>query len=263
MPSMDAWDGDTDKLSAQDFLRAFHREQRTTASADKAKTFKNYLVSGSEVDIWYKGLTTGVKADMDQVEAALEAKYPEQESVQPTKAEYEVMLTREKLKEEELGKRVKVADKEVWAHHAWATKMVRLANNAGVAAGNTYMEQVRLDLPSQIRSKIGKGHATWAAFLKAVWDVDLSDLEVEMKEWRVQKEEIDVLKKRQAALQASPTAGIRAQLASAAIGPRTWQPPPQAPAQAPGPANPFQGRGGGRSSLFGPLQQQPRPPPQQ
>jgi hypothetical protein len=200
---------------------------------------------------------------MDQVEAALEAKYPEQESVQPTKAEYEVMLTREKLKEEELGKRVKVADKEVWAHHAWATKMVRLANNAGVAAGNTYMEQVRLDLPSQIRSKIGKGHATWAAFLKAVWDVDLSDLEVEMKEWRVQKEEIDVLKKRQAALQASPTAGIRAQLASAAIGPRTWQPPPQAPAQAPGPANPFQGRGGGRSSLFGPLQQQPRPPPQQ
>jgi hypothetical protein len=110
---MDAWDGDTDKLSAQDFLRAFHREQRTTASADKAKAFKNYLVSGSEVDIWYKGLTTGVKADMDQVEAALEAKYPEQESVQPTKAEYEVMLTREKLKEEELWKRkCKEADGE-------------------------------------------------------------------------------------------------------------------------------------------------------
>ncbi|KAJ7748249.1 hypothetical protein B0H14DRAFT_3513840 [Mycena olivaceomarginata] len=221
MPSMDAWDGDTDKLSAQDFLRAFHREQRTTASADKAKTFKNYLVSGSEVDIWYKGLGTGIKADMDQLEAALEAKYPEQESVQPTKAEYEVMLTREKLKEEDLGKRVKVADKEVWAHHAWATKMARLANNAGVAAGSTYMEQVRLDLPSQIRSKIGKGHTNWAAFLKAVRDVDPSDLEVEMKEWRAKKEEIDTLKKHQAALQASPTAGIRAQLAGAAIGPRT------------------------------------------
>jgi hypothetical protein len=159
-------------------LRAFHREQRTTASTDKAKTFKNYLVSGSKVNIWYKGLTAGVKADMDQVEAALEVKYPEQESVQPTKAEYEVMLTREKLKEEELGKRVKVVDKEVWVHHVWATKMARLANNAGVAAGNTYMEQVRLDLLSQIRSKIGKRHATWAVFLKAVRDVDPSDRNV-------------------------------------------------------------------------------------
>jgi sugar phosphate isomerase/epimerase len=89
----------------------------------------------------------------------------------------------------------------------------------GVAAGSTYMEQVRLDLPSQIRSKIGKGHANWVAFLKAVRDVDLSDLEVEMKEWRAKKDKIDTLKKHQAALQASPTASIRAQLAGAAIGP--------------------------------------------
>jgi sugar phosphate isomerase/epimerase len=103
---------------------------------------------------------------------------------------------------------VKVADKEVWAHHAWATKMARLANNAGVVAGSTYMEQVSLDLLSQIRSKIGKGHTNWAAFLKAVRDVDPSDLEVEMKEWRAKKDEIDTLKKHQAALQASPTAGI-------------------------------------------------------
>jgi hypothetical protein len=34
---IDAWDGDTEKMSAQSFLRAFHRDVKvTTSSADKA-----------------------------------------------------------------------------------------------------------------------------------------------------------------------------------------------------------------------------------
>ncbi|KAJ6557756.1 hypothetical protein B0H19DRAFT_1025006 [Mycena capillaripes] len=251
---MDAWDGDTEKLSAQDFLRAFHRDMKvSTSSADKAKAFKNYLVSGSEADIWYKGLTAGTKADMDKIDEEIEKQYPAQETVQPTPGEYGTMLMKCKLGMEELGTKVKVADREVWAHIAWASKMQRLAANAGVTATSTYIEQVRLELPKQIRTKIGKAFANWTAFIKAVRDVDAVELEVEMKEWRDEEDkrrQLVQMVERRSAMQASPTAGIRAQLTNTTIG---------APAQGAGRwpvvntgANPFRGAsGGGQGNLFG------------
>lgn len=257
---MDAWDGDTDKLSAQDFLRAFHRDTRpSTSGADKAKAFKNYLVAGSEVDTWYKSLSAAIRADMDLLDTAIEDRYPSQETVQPTAAEYGVMLVKEKLRMEELGTKVKVADRDVWAHHAWANKMLRFATNAGVEKTSIYIEQVRLELPRQIRTKLLKTFKDWPEFIKAVRDVDTVELEVEMKEWREEKEKQDRVEKlleRRQALQASPTAGIRAQLTNTTIG----VPAPRWPAPSGG-ANPFHSTGsGGQGNLFAPpVRQQPAP----
>ncbi|KAJ7141492.1 hypothetical protein C8R44DRAFT_604666 [Mycena epipterygia] len=265
---MDAWGGDTDKLSTQDFLRAFHHDTRaSTFSTDKAKAFKNYLVAGSEVDTWYKALSAATKTDMDLLDAVIEARYPTQEAIQPTAAEYGVMLVCAKLKMEELGTKVKVADRNVWAQHVWANKMLLLATNAKVETTSTYIEQVRLDLPKQLRTKLGKTFTDWPAFVKAVRDVDAVDLEVEMREWREEEEarkRLTLMVERQPAPPVSPTAGIRAQLTNTTLG---------APAQGarwtmPGPtANPFRGTGsGGQGNLFAvprPTQFQPRPPAEQ
>ncbi|KAJ6538394.1 hypothetical protein B0H10DRAFT_2245813 [Mycena sp. CBHHK59/15] len=66
--------------------------------------------------------------------------------------------------------------------------MQRLALKAGVSATTTYIEQVRVELPGPLRTKIGKAHVNWPAFIKAVRDVDTVELELEAKEekewWR-------------------------------------------------------------------------------
>ncbi|KAJ6456905.1 hypothetical protein C8R45DRAFT_1185017, partial [Mycena sanguinolenta] len=246
-----------DTLSAQDFLRAFHRDTRaSTPSADKAKAFKNYLVAGSEVDIWYKGLPAATKADMDLLDAAIELRYPAQDTVQPTEVEYGVMLVKEKIRMEDLGTKVKVAERDVWAHLAWANKMQRLATSAGVAATATYIEQVRVELPRQLRTKVGRTFTDWSAFIKAVRDVDAVELEMEMKEWREEEEEKKKMARMLASRQppTSPTAGLRNQLANTSLGGHAGAPRWPAPAAQ---GNPFGAGGGGRGNLFGGPQQQP------
>ncbi|KAJ7206013.1 hypothetical protein GGX14DRAFT_367669 [Mycena pura] len=243
-------------MSAQDFLRAFHRDVKvSTSSADKAKAFKNYLAANSDADDWFQALPVATKLDMDLIDMAIEAQYPAEPKVQPTAAEFATELLRCKLTKEELGTKVKVADREVWAHHAWGTKMQRLALKAGVSTTTTYIEQVRVELPGPLRTKIEKTYANWPAFIKAVRDVDTVELELDMKEEKERREEFAKMRQ---ALHASPTAGIRAQLNNARLGP-----PAQVPARWPTPvpgANPFQGgRGGGQGNLFG----APRAPQQQ
>ncbi|KAJ7080571.1 hypothetical protein B0H15DRAFT_953441 [Mycena belliarum] len=257
--AIDAWDGDTEKMSAQSFLRAFHRDVKvTTSSADKAKAFKMYLVPGSEADDWFKALPAASKGDMDAIDAALEVQWPSEATVQPTQAEYGTDLLKSRLAMAELGTKVKVADHEVWAHHAWANKMLRLAAKAGVSSTTTYIEQVRVELPKPLRSKVGKTHTDWPAFVKAIRDVDTVELELDMKEWReekVQRDKVAKLLEQRPELQASPTAGIRAQLTNTRIGapasgPARW------PLTAPN-ASPFHGAaGGGQGNLFAARPQQ-------
>ncbi|KAJ7189895.1 hypothetical protein GGX14DRAFT_382772, partial [Mycena pura] len=250
---MDAWDGDTDKMSTQDFLRAFHRDVKvSTSSADKAKAFKNYLAANSDADDWSQALPAATKLDMDLIDTAIEVQYPAEPKVQLTPAEFATELLRCKLTKEELGMKIKVADREVWAHHAWGTKMQRLALKAGVSTTTTYIEQVRVELPGPLCTKIGKTHANWTAFIKAVRDVNTVELELDMKEEKERREELSKMR------QASPTAGIRTQLNNARLGPAA-QVPARWPTPVPG-GNPFQGgRGGGQGNLFG----APRAPQQQ
>jgi hypothetical protein len=246
---MDAWDGDTDILSVQDFLRAFHRDVKVmTSSADKAKAFKHYLVAASDVDVWFQALPAATRADMDLIDTALELQYPSAAMVQLTTAEYSTELLKSRLSMEELGTKTKVADRDVWAHHAWANKMLRLAAKAGVSATTTYIEQVRVELLKPLRTKIGKTHSDWPAFIKAIREVDTVELELDMKDWREEKEQRDSVAKmlERRPVPQSPTAGICAQLNNAKIGG-----PPRWPAPAPG-ADPFQAtQAGGPGNLFG------------
>ncbi|KAJ7455173.1 hypothetical protein FB451DRAFT_1049034 [Mycena latifolia] len=237
-------------MSAQSFLRAFHQDVKvTTSSADKAKAFRMYLVPGSEADDWFNTLPAATKTDMDAIDLALKAQWPSEKTVQPMQAEYGTELLKSRLTMAELGTKVKVADHEVWAHHAWANKMLCLATKAGVSKTTTYIEQVRVELPKLLRSKVDKTHTDWAAFVKAIRDVDTVELELDMKEWREEREQRDKLVKmleRRSELQASPTAGIRTQLTNTRIS----APAPHWPPTAQN-ANPFQGAGGGgQGNLF-------------
>ncbi|KAJ7430510.1 hypothetical protein FB451DRAFT_474171 [Mycena latifolia] len=250
-------DGDTDIVSAQDFMRSFHRDMKvTTSKANKAAQFQYYLVAGSEVDVWYKGLDPAIQSDMDALDAAVEVRYPAQEIVQPTVAEYELELTKTVLKMEDLDTKVKVADKEVWAHHAWANKVMRLATKAEIATTKSYIAPARSALPKAIRSRLKKDFKNWAEFTKAVKDVDLEEMLEDVKEYKEEKAEkskVTAMLARGAALQASPTAAIRQQLGNTTISRPQQQTQWSTPAAN---TNPFApAAGGGQGNLFRP----PRP----
>jgi hypothetical protein len=118
-----------------------------------------YLVLGSEADEWFATLPAATHADMDLIDATLDAQYPAEVTVQPTQAEYATELLQAQLTMEELGTKVKLGDYDVWAHHAWINRTLRLAAKAGVAKTTTYIEQVRRELPAPLRTKVAKVHA--------------------------------------------------------------------------------------------------------
>jgi hypothetical protein len=123
---MDAWDGDTKKMSTQSFLRVFHCDIKVmTSSTDKEKVFKMYLVPGSEVENWF---------------AALPATMTE--------------LLKSRIMMEELGIKIKQGDHDVWAHHAWINKILCLATKVGIVKTTTYIEQVHQELPAPLHTKI-------------------------------------------------------------------------------------------------------------
>jgi hypothetical protein len=113
---------------------------------------------------------------MDLIDAALDAQYPAEVTVQPTQAEYATELLQAWLTAEELGTKLKLGDHDVWAHHVWINKILHLATKAGVAKTTTYIEQVRRELPRPLRTKIVKVYTDWAVFAKAIRDVDTGDL---------------------------------------------------------------------------------------
>ncbi|KAJ6544864.1 hypothetical protein DFH09DRAFT_1321716 [Mycena vulgaris] len=180
---MDAWDGKTDKFSAQDFLWGFHRNVKvSTRSTDKVKAFRNYLVTNTDANNWYKTRTAATKANMDFIDITIKAQYSAEATVQPTPAEYTIDLLKTNLTIEELGTKVIITDSEVWAHHTWCVKMMRLVLKAKVLATTTYIEQVHIELPGLLRKKIGKMFTDWAVFIKAIHNIDAAELILDMKE---------------------------------------------------------------------------------
>ncbi|KAJ7676201.1 hypothetical protein B0H17DRAFT_945530 [Mycena rosella] len=223
------------------------------ADSVKVKQFKNYLLSGGEADVWYKGLAAAVRQDWDQTEAVFELKWPETVVVQKAQTDYELELAETKLSEKDLGKKESVLGREVWMHIIWADKMQKLAVGAKVDTGTMYITHARRGLPDTIKDKIPSTFANWTAFLKAVREVDIEHIRDGAEKLRKDEEKQKAVEdrivqlteavRRQQQLQASPTAGIRQQMTSTSLqGPK----PPSAPFNP----NLFGARGGGRGNLF-------------
>ncbi|KAJ7721126.1 hypothetical protein B0H16DRAFT_1603280 [Mycena metata] len=253
---------DSDVITPQDFMRRFLREMGDKKDEVKVKQFKNYLLSGGEADVWYRDLNAVVRADWGQTEAAFELKWPPMIVVKKAQTEYETELADTVLLEKDLGKKETVLGREVWTHVVWVDKMQKLAAGAKVAGGTMYITHARRGLPDIIKDKIHSTFKDWAEFLTAVREVDIEHIRDGAEKLRKEAEKQKAVEARiaqlaavverrdgRAAVQASPTSGIRAQLTNARISA-----PAQASARWPTPAagaNPFQNAGGGgQGNLF-------------
>ena len=61
-----------------------------------------------------------------------------------------------------------VAGREVYRHIAWADKMATTVKSAKLNKTTNLIRQVRRELPTILREKVGTRHADWTAFLQAV-----------------------------------------------------------------------------------------------
>ena len=168
-------------------------------------------------DEWFSDLVDNDKKTWEDIESAFRKRWPRKKQTKKTDEEYEDKIMGRKLRTEDLGKKEKVAGREIYTHIAWANKMATSVKQAKWETTTNHLRQVRKELPNILREKIGTGHADWEEFLKAVRDVDVEyirdSMDIKYKEQAVIEQCIRSLE----TLSKSPTAPLRHQLSTVAI----------------------------------------------
>lgn len=260
--------GDKDDENPEDFLRSFFRRMGTGSEDVMKQQFPNFLQADSVADEWYEELKEEEKISWTTIEAAFRKRWPRKKAAKKTNEEYEEEIRDLQIKMEDLGKKEKVAGREVYTHIAWADKMGTIIKGAKLEKTTTHIGHVRKNLPKLLREKIGAGHADWAEFLKAVRDIDIDSIRDGVDLWKKEQAEQETVKKRirelEKAVSTTPTAPIRHQMSSFNIGsqPNTGSVAQQGTTPI---ANVFTNPNGGRGNLFAQARPAniPRPPPTQ
>ena len=118
--------------------------------------------------------------------------------------------------------------------------------NAKLDNTTTLLRQVRRELPTILREKVGTGHADWVAFLKAVRDVDIDYIKDSIEIRNKELEEKKAITQRLRLLEAvskSPTAPIRQQLSAVSLANQAAVP------STPAIGDPFMNAGGGQGNI--------------
>jgi hypothetical protein len=235
--------GDKEDENPEDFLRAFYRRMADKTDEARRTQFKYYLQADSVADEWFADLIDSEKKAWTDIEAAFNKRWPRKTQAKKTDEEYEDEIVGRKLKTEDLGKKEKVAGREVYTHIAWADKMQTSIKGAKWEKTTNQLRQVRKSLPNILREKVGTGHADWNAFLEAVRDVEVEhirdSMDIKNKEQQAIEQRLLTLE----TLSRSPTAPLRQRLSTVAISSQS----PAQNAQVVG--DPFANTGGGRGNL--------------
>ncbi|KAJ6450947.1 hypothetical protein C8R47DRAFT_1230022 [Mycena vitilis] len=253
------------KVSTNTFLKKFRAHMmdligNATMSAQqqdtmKIKAFENYLEDDSPAEKWFTALQTPdantVVTTWDALEAAFKARFPAAEKAERTEQEWERELSKMRITLAELDTTVSEGGREVYAHVQHATRMLEIAQLAGIADTSSGIWQSRDALPDPLREKVPATHANWKSYTTAIKSVDRVGLrESVAKARKTQDLERTVadLKRGTPSAPLTPVSKMAGQLArTALVTPR----PATAPAAARGGAgaNPF-GGAGGQGNLF-------------
>ena len=160
--------GDKEDENPEDFLRAFYRRMGDKSDEMKRSQFPYYLQADSVADEWFSDLVDNDKKTWGDIELAFRKRWPRKKQTKKTDEEYEDEIMGRKLRTEDLGKKEKVAGREIYTHIAWANKMATSVKQAKWETTTNHLRQVRKDLPNILREKIGTGHAGLEEFLKAI-----------------------------------------------------------------------------------------------
>ena len=80
-----------------------------------------------------------------------------------------------KLTDTEVATTVSVGGVDAWSHIAWANKVIQLAKDAGIDAGNSLIWMVRDNLPDVLKDQVGSEFKDWKEFVRKVRGVDVQN----------------------------------------------------------------------------------------
>ena len=106
--------GDKDNKNPEDFLRSFFRRMGTSTDETKKQQFPNFLQADSVANEWYEELAMDSKTTWNSIETAFRACWPRKKGAKKTNEEYEEEIRELQLKMEDMGKKEKVAGREVY-----------------------------------------------------------------------------------------------------------------------------------------------------
>ncbi|KAG1719516.1 uncharacterized protein EDB91DRAFT_1257584 [Suillus paluster] len=211
-----------------DFLKSFNRamgQQATTASNDKLEAFGDYLGTGSEAEVWFKGLVTTQTATWMSFVTVFETRWPPIEIAKKMKAEQERELLEHRLTDVDVGTNATLYDRECWSHEAWATKAQQLATSAGIEASTSMIWQVRGGLPNIIKDLLKDDkYKNWAASTKEVKELKGNRLLEKKEQHSKQEHEVtmlcaDVAQLQQHSTAQNPITAIQNQFSRMSIAP--------------------------------------------
>ena len=96
----------------------------------------------------------------------------------------------------------------MYTHVAWADKMAQSVKGAKWEKTTNQLRQVRKELPTILREKIGTGHKEWNDLLKAIRDVDVEYIRDSIDINNKEQADIEKCFKVLEALSRSPTAPL-------------------------------------------------------
>jgi len=211
-------DGEIDGENAQDFINGVERSflaKANLSEADKVRTFELWLKSGRAAKIWWNGLAAEEKDNWAHLRVAFEKKWPEKLITEKTVEEQHAALAATVLKEESLGKRVKVDGVDEFSHVVWADKLERLSKALKDDSG-LLIPTVRRSMPRALKLLVGTQHRTWTTFCDAVRKVSITELEEKLEIEDEQRELLTTISRLEE-LQKSPTRAIRQALGAVSL----------------------------------------------
>ncbi|KAF5356708.1 hypothetical protein D9758_013724 [Tetrapyrgos nigripes] len=230
-PKLFVGDGDNDENPAvwlkQTKIHMMGLEMNDT---QMVKTLKDFLYPGSVAEDWYYEVMDEADppSTWEELETEFEKRWPRVVQIKKQPSQYVTELTKYRLSEEELMKKVEKGGITMWSHMKAAAELLELAKQAKISESDLLIPDVCRNLPKVIRDNVGTVHNDWKAFVEAIKKVDLETIRdaVEDREKekakeaeaeRREKEQADYLKRMLGSagrVPESPTKGIAGRLAS-------------------------------------------------
>ncbi|KAG1854360.1 hypothetical protein C8R48DRAFT_590732 [Suillus tomentosus] len=213
--------------NAQNFMRsteAYFLINRITDETTKVALFSALISAGSQADHWWTNLDAQYKSTWTTVKAAFETKWPTITVAGKTTLEYQKELLALRLKEEDVGERITLAEITTWSHIHFHNQLKTLVQDAGVANAPVLIHPVRDALPRVLRDLTTPAPPDWDTFLNEIKDVNVDILQDKVKREKEKKEAERAQNVRIARLESrqhDPVEVLRLQMQQATLGAST------------------------------------------
>ncbi|KAG2097401.1 hypothetical protein BD769DRAFT_1677796 [Suillus cothurnatus] len=129
----------------QNFLREVERYiylNHITDEVTKVVIFSMFIYAGSQADLWWNGLDTSKKTTWQDVKKEFENQWPAIVVAAKSQLDYQKELLTLRLKEEDMGEQITVAEVLTWSHLHYHGCLQKLVQDVGVMNTPVFIHQV-------------------------------------------------------------------------------------------------------------------------